>query len=257
MPVPLARAARVAISLTSVAAGTVALTVGSAALLRPVAGAQSGNGNCANTAAATLGWGTPNRADDFTDPASLRQWSVYDGPGHDGNGRRTPSAISAANGTLTITGDSQGNSGGMALLPGQLHGRWEACVKSSPSAPGYHSLLLLWPDAENWPVGGEIDFMEIADPTRQSVEGWLHYGPNDERESGAVQIDATQWHSWAVEWTPQRVAVFVDGVQWWQATDPAHLPPGPMHLCIQLDNFGGDLNSGAAMSVDWVRQYSL
>jgi licheninase len=247
----------VVLSLTSVVAGAFALAVGSAALQRPVAGAQSGNGNCPNTAAAAHGWGAPNRTDDFTDPASLRQWSVYHGPGHDGNGRRTPSAISVDNGTLTITGDSQGNSGGMAWLPGQLHGRWEACVKSSPSAPDYHSLLLLWPDAENWPVGGEIDFMEIADPTRQSVEGWLHYGPNDERDSGAVNIDATQWHSWAVEWTPQRVAVFVDGVQWWEAADPAHLPPGPMHLCIQLDNFGGDLSSGASMGVDWVRQYPV
>lgn len=257
MPVPLSRAVRVVMSLTSVAAVTLALTVGSAALLRPVADAQSGNGNCPNTAAAAQGWGAPNRSDDFTDAASLQQWSVYDGPGHDGNGRRTRSAISAGDGKLTITGDSQGNSGGMAWLPGQMYGRWEACVKSSPAAPGYHSLLLLWPDAENWPVGGEIDFMEIADPARQSVESWLHYGPNDERDSGAVHIDATQWHSWAVEWTPQRVAVFVDGVQWWEAGDPAHLPPGPMHLCIQLDNFGGDLGSGASTAVDWVRQYSV
>ena len=255
MSVPISRALRVVMSLTSVVAGTLVLAVGSAALLRPVADAQSGNGNCPNTAAAAHGWGAPNRTDDFTDSASLRQWSLYDGPGHNGNGRRTPSAISVANGTLTITGDSQGNSGGMAWLPGQLHGRWEACVKSSPSGPDYHSLLLLWPDAENWPVGGEIDFMEIADPTRQSVEGWLHYGPNDERDSGAVHIDATQWHSWAVEWTPQRVAVFVDGAQWWETGDPAHLPPGPMHLCIQLDNFGDDLGSGASMAVDWARQY--
>jgi licheninase len=30
-----------------------------------------------------------------------------------------------------------------------------------------------------------------------------------------------------------------------------------MHLCIQLDNFGGDLGDGADIAVDWVRQYSL
>lgn len=257
MPVAIPRAARVVISMTSVAASVLALTIGSVAVLRPIADAQTGNGNCPNTAAAAHGWGAPNRIDDFTDPGSLNQWSIYDGPGHNGNGRRTRDAVSVADGKLTITGDPQGNSGGMAWFPGQLHGRWEACVRSSPSGPDYHSLLLLWPDAENWPVGGEIDFMEIGDPTRQSVEGWLHYGPNDERESSAVQIDATQWHSWAVEWTPQRVAMFVDGVQWWEATDPAHLPPGPMHLCIQLDNFGANLNDGGSLAVDWARQYSL
>jgi len=257
MSISLSRTVRAATSFVSVVVGVLALIVGSATHQRPTADADPGDGKCPNTAAAAHGWGPPNRIDDFTDPASLDQWTVYDGPGHDGNGRRTPAAVSVADGILTITGDSEGNSGGMAWLPGQLHGRWEACVKSSPSGPGYHSLLLLWPDAENWPVGGEVDFMEIADPTRQTVEGWLHYGPNDERESSTLPIDSTQWHSWAVEWTPQRITMFVDGVQWWQTADPAHLPPGPMHLCIQLDSFGGDLGGGGTMMVDWARQYSL
>lgn len=257
MPVRMPRARRVAISLIGVASVTLGLNAGSAARLHPIADADTGNGRCPHTAAAAHAWGGPSRTDEFTDPAALSQWSIYDGPGHNDNGRRTPAAVSIIDGNLTINADAEGNSGGMAWLPGQLHGRWEACVKSSPSGPGYHALLLLWPDAENWPVGGEVDFMEIADPTRQSVEGWLHYGPNDERESGVVQVDSTQWHSWAVEWTPERISMFVDGVQWWETTDPAHLPPGPMHLCIQLDNFGDDLGDGANMAVDWVRQYSL
>ncbi|TGD86838.1 glycosyl hydrolase family protein [Mycolicibacterium sp. CH28] len=257
MLVPIPHVSRVATSLIGVVSIVFGLTAASAARLQPIADADSGNGNCPNTAAAALGWGEPNRQDNFDNPASLGQWTIYDGPGHDGNGRRTPNAVSVAGGTLTITGDSAGNSAGMAWLPGQFHGRWEACIKSSPSGPGYHSLALLWPDAENWPLGGEVDFMEIAEPSRQTVEGWLHYGPNDERETGSVNIDATQWHSWAVEWTPQRMAMFVDGVQWWESTDPAHFPPGPMHLCIQLDNFGGDLGGGATTAVEWARQYSL
>lgn len=57
---------------------------------------------------------------------------------------------------------------------------------------------------------------------------------------------------------PTRVAMYVDGVQWWEAADPAHLPPpGPMHLCIQLDNFGANLSDGASITVDWARQYPL
>ncbi|HEX7824943.1 MAG TPA: glycoside hydrolase, partial [Mycobacterium sp.] len=66
---------------------------------------------CPNTAAAQHDWGPPNRKDDFNDPF-LTGWHVYDGPGHAGNGRRTPHAISAADGVLTITGDGGGRSGG-------------------------------------------------------------------------------------------------------------------------------------------------
>ncbi|MDT5184662.1 MAG: hypothetical protein QOI29_2820 [Mycobacterium sp.] len=227
----------------------------SACELTGTAPAYSTNGNCPSTAATAFGWGVPNRADDFSDPSSLAGWAVYNGPGHDGNGRRTPSAVSVANGVLTITADADGNSGGMAWSPGQLHGRWEACVKSSPAAEWYHSLLLLWPDAEDWPVGGEVDFMEVVDPTRQFVDFYVHYGPDDNKYKGTMQIDATQWHSYAVEWTPRHIVTYVDGASTWEMTNPVHLPPRRMHLCIQLDYFGGDASRGGSQMVDWVRQY--
>jgi hypothetical protein len=228
------------------------------------------NSNCPTTAAESLGWGAPNRADDFDDSASLSGWKLYEGPGNGGNGRVTPSALSFASGQLTITGDPDGNSEGMAWTPGQLYGRWEACVRSTPASPNYHSLLLLWPDSENSPAkgnvpnDGEIDFMEILDPARQSVTASVNHipagvAPDDPRYAGLsnfhakVVSDATQWHSWAVEWTPRHVAGYVDGQQWFEATD--HIPPNPMHLCIQLDNFGGDLSAGGQEVVDWVRQY--
>ena len=108
--------------------------------------------------------------------------------------------MSITDGELTITADGQGNSGGLAWNPGQLYGRWEGCAKAPPAAEAYNALLLLWPDAEDWPSGGEIDFMEIVDPARQNSEFWLHYGPDDKREFGNLRIDAAQWHSWAVEW---------------------------------------------------------
>jgi hypothetical protein len=215
------------------------------------------NGHCPVTAADVHGWGQPNREDHFAATSSLGTWTIYNGPGHAGNGRRTPDAMSVSDGALTITGDSEGNSGGMAWLPGQLHGRWEACVKSSQAPDAYHSLVLLWPDAEDWPEGGEIDFMEIVDPVRQSVEFWIHHGADGNKENGMIQIDATQWHSYAVEWTPSHIVYFVDGERRWEITDRARIPPRPMHLCIQLDYFGGNAGQGAEQTVDWVRQYNL
>jgi licheninase len=208
--------------------------------------------NCPATAAAAHGWGPPNLSDDFDDPSSLAGWNLYNGPGHDGNGRRTPSAVSVTDGVLTITGDSQGNSEGMSWSPGQTYGRWEVCVKSPPASPNYHSVMLLWP---NRPGGGEVDFMEIPDPTRQRVDAFVHFG--SKQEAGHIWMDATQWHSWAVEWSPQRIATYVDGAQWWEDTNAAHLPSGPMRMCMQLDNFGGDISQGGQQMVDWARQYPL
>lgn len=218
--------------------------------------------NCTATAAETSGWGEPNRSDDFSDPDSLRTWKIYDAEGHAGNGRRTPDAVTVANGRLTITGDDHGNSGGMAWMPGQLYGRWEICMKSRPASPNYHSVALLWPDSENWPTDGEIDFMEILDPTRQVVTASvLHARPGDllakidPNDHRTTTIDASQWHSWAIEWTPDHVNGYLDGTEWFEVN--RHVPTTPMHLCIQLDNFGGDLSQGGQQTVDWVRQYAL
>jgi licheninase len=222
--------------------------------LVPSVGAQPSDSGCAATAAATYGWGTPNRSTDFN---GLGGWGIYDGPGHNGNGRRTPDAVSVSNGVLTIAGDAAGDSGGMAWYPGQKYGRWEVCSMATPAAATYHAVLLLWPDDGDWPESGEIDFMETSDPSRQGVSGFLHYGAQNNQKSGSTRIDATKWHSWAVEWTPDHLAMFVDGRQWWRTTSREALPPGAMHLCMQLDNFGGDTSRGGAMMVDWARQYSL
>ncbi|MBC3189877.1 glycoside hydrolase family 16 protein [Pseudonocardia sp. C8] len=208
------------------------------------------------TAAAKLGWGDPVRTDDFTDGAS--GWNVYDGPGHAGNGRRTPDAVSVADGILTITGDADGNTAGMAWTEGsQQYGRWEGRVKAPASDPSYNALLLLWPTAENFPEGGEIDFMEMMDPSRQKTNIFVHYGADNSQIDGAVDVDATEWHNWAVEWTPERITAYLDGEPWFETTDQAVQPPGPMHLCIQLDWFpkGGSVQE-SVMHVDWVRQYA-
>ena len=217
-------------------------------------------GSTARTAAATYGWGTPNREDDFT--GDLSGWGVYDGPGHAGKGIRSPRAASVANGVLTIEGDAEGTTAGMAWGrgEGQKYGRWEGRVRAPAGDPTYNALLLLWPDAEDFPRGGEIDFMEMTDHTRQSTNVFLHHGEDNAQEHGTVEIDATQWHNWAVEWTPKGVTTYVDGEQWWHTDKADALPPGPMHLCIQLDWFPQKRDGAvkpSQMQVDWVRQYPI
>jgi licheninase len=210
------------------------------------------------SAAAVHGWGEPNRVEEFDGPLG-DEWNIYDGAGHAGKGRRTPSAVSFSDGIMTITGSPEGDTAGMAWTPGQLHGRWEGRVKAPASDESYNALLLLWPDAEDFPVGGEIDFMEMLDHTRQTTNLFLHYGKDNDQVGGKVQIDATQWHNWAVEWAPTHVAAYVDGKEWWRTDDVDILPPRAMHLCVQLDWFPEDGEGEvqeSQMLVDWVKQYS-
>jgi len=191
---------------------------------------------------------------DFTD--NTDGWDLYDGPGHNGAGRRSPSAAVAQNGVLTITGSSNGTTEGMAWGKGQRYGRWEARIKSPEGDGTYHPVMLLWPDAENWPVGGEVDFMEISDASRNNTDFFLHYGRDNNQVHGNVKIDATEWHNWAVEWTPKGITGYVDGKQWFHTDDTSILPPGPMHMTLQLDWFpeGGNVKK-SLMYVDWARQY--
>ena len=158
-------------------------------------------------------------------------------------------------GVLTITGDPSGTTAGMSWGDGRRYGRWEARVRAPAGDPSYNALVLLWPDAENWPEGGEIDFMEIGDPARQEVDVFLHYGEDNEQKHGRVKTDATRWHNWAVEWTPTSITTFLDGRRWYVTTDHAVQPPGPMHLCIQLDWFpsGSGTVQESTMEVGWVR----
>ena len=179
--------------------------------------------NCPTTAAARLGWGAPTRASDF-DAGLPPDWHPY-GPevGHDEKGVRTPQAITVADGAATISATADGTTGAMSWHPGQRYGRWEACVRMDRGPDALHGVLILWPVAEDFPAGGEIDWMEIFRGDRQEATVNIHHGPPDRSFGGAVEHDATQWTAWAVEWTPEHITTYRDGEQWY-----THRPRRPL-----------------------------
>lgn len=211
------------------------------------------------------GWVPLLRAsDDFAGSAvDAGQWSMYNSVGHDGKGLRRPSQFSivATDGALggralRVAGTAVGTTGGMAHKVNQKYGRWAARMRVPGGDAHYHPVLLTWPAAENWPVGGEIDFSEGKCGVNE-VEFFLHYSAANKQTSGSIDVDVTQWHWWEMEFAPDGVRGWCDGKLWFEDKDTSHIPPGPMHLCVQLDWFPGSAKSTGTgeMLVDAYRVY--
>jgi len=235
----------------------------------PASGSGSGNGPAARAgggsapqvagdgvqAALARGWQAIG-GDEFTGSSLGSGWSAYDSVGHDGNGRRTPDAVSVENGNLVIRGDSQGNTGGIAWGTPRQYGKWEVRAQFPAGDRQYHPVILLWPSEIEWPRGGEIDFAETTSAS-DDVSFFLHYGADNSQVDARRTLDITQWNNYAVEWTPNAVIGYINGEEWFRSEDPQTLPPGPMHAAIQLDYFpGGGAPAPSEMRVAWMRMYS-
>jgi beta-glucanase (GH16 family) len=169
---------------------------------------------------------------------------------------RSPSAFSAANSILTITGTSDGTTGGMSRRSQQRYGKWEARVKTA-GCSCYHPVLILWGTPGSWPQAGEVDYLESSQRVRNTM--FVHYGANNSQVSGSIAVDMTQWHTYTVEWTPDYLAGYVDGQRFFYSTDKTVQPPGNVQATIQLDWFPGEVSTdqrtGATMNVDWIKQF--
>lgn len=192
-------------------------------------------------------------------------WSPYAGRTSDDVGQHKPENLSVSDGTLKIT--SHGNeTGGMHWLEGQQYGRWEVRARTQVGT-GYGPVVLLWPVAEDWPEGGEINFMEIPNPERFESHFVLHYGEQNRQDGTTTTGDFTQWHTYATEWTEDHVAGFIDGQEVFRTDDEEKIPPRPMHLALQQDigPFGNDwipardetTPDQVQFEVDWVRIYGV
>jgi hypothetical protein len=215
-------------------------------------------------AAKLHGWGPVVAGDEFAtgtapDPT---KWRLYNGPGHNGKGVRSPAAWSVQNGFARVTGDAAGTTGGMsAAYPGasRRYGRWEVRLRATNVEQKYHFVSILWPDSGNWPCDGEIDYAEKPGNSMTEAGFYNHYGCSNSQTQAKRTVDVTQWHNYAVEWSPSGVVGYLDGVEWFRDANTSHLPPGPMHQTLQLDWFpvSGESTKPSSADFAWVRQYNL
>jgi hypothetical protein len=215
-------------------------------------------------AAKTRGWGPVVAGDEFAtgtapDPT---KWRLYDSPGHNGKGVRSPSAWSVRDGFARVTGDTAGTTGGMSAKyagASRRYGRWEVRLRASNVEQKYHFVSILWPDSGNWPCDGEIDYAEKPGSSMTDVGFYNHFDCTNQQTQVKKAVDVTQWHNYAVEWSPTGVVGYLDGAEWFRDDNTAHLPPGPMHQTLQLDWFPvtGQATKTSTADFAWVRQYDL
>lgn len=186
-------------------------------------------------------WGCPVRGDDFNGTVlsnASTGWNKYDIP--NGNQPRMPQNVRVAGGELQLVGTydrATDYTMGAAIADhyNQMYGRWEVRMRADRGA-GYSAVSLLWPDSENWPTDGELDIFEIPKAERARAMSVAHNGPTNKSLGQWTELDATQWHDYAVEWLPGSVTFFIDGKQVLRTTNPALIPSGsPMHLTLQFD----------------------
>jgi hypothetical protein len=227
----------------------------------PVNTAPSSNGAGAGPAAG----GRLLVADSF-DGNSLNAatWQTY-GPnwaGNGGNGLRDGSAVSVGGGVLTITAKMVGGtlvSGAIASRISTTYGRVEFRVRADPDpSQATSAVVLMWPTSDNWPIDGETDIFETGPAAaRSSFTSFVHYGASNQQVWFPHHVDATQWHTMAMDWTPSRLSFYLDGALDGEVTDAAVISDAAQHLCIQLDATQPTMTGTVRMQVDDVRVYSM
>ena len=224
------------------------------------------------TAADALGWGSPVASEEFASLAGAiaNGWSVFDAVSNQW-GTKEDTQVTASSSILRIDGTGTGLGGGLAWFDDnavRTTGRWEVRMRVPSGDENWKPVLLLWPLAEDWPAGGEVDFAESGAGNAAGTSGVLdvgfnlHYstdGTTDMQVSSHATIDIRQWHHYAVELTSTGLRGYIDGCLWFESATGFTLPPRDMWLGIQTDwllTGSGQTSLPVVMEVDWVRVYA-
>lgn len=158
------------------------------------------------------------------------------------------------------------------------YGRFEFRARV-PSGQGYWPALWLMPEHSGyggWPACGEIDIMENKGSDPSFAQGTIHYAGADGHHLQSTGFyhfpagdGATNFHTYALEWTTNSIQWLVDGnnyetqTNWSTARAPYPAPfDQPFYIIINLavgGQYGGNPDDTTRfpgeMQVDYVRVY--
>ncbi|MGQ1889824.1 family 16 glycosylhydrolase [Thermophagus sp. OGC60D27] len=125
-----------------------------------------------------------------------------------------------------------------------------------------------------WPNSGEIDIMEHVGYDLGMIHGSIHTEAYNHilgtQKTGSIEVEDAhlQFHTYSIQWTPEKITWFVDGVEFFSFSNP-HISykewpfDQPFFLILNIaigGNWGGaqgidpDLTE-AVMEIDYVRVY--
>lgn len=191
------------------------------------------------------------------------KWMSYSGfPNHSKVGRYDQKIISAQNGVLDLHLHAE-NGVPLSAAPvplvngrwgGQTYGRFSVRMKADPIR-GYGASFLLWSDENDW-YDGEIDFPESG--FSDIVKGYNHCLDNPADNCLWFHTDKRYdtWHTYTVNWRPEKLSFLIDGVE--VASTTRHIPSAKMHWVMQVETptpTSARETSGHLL-IDWATIYS-
>jgi len=122
---------------------------------------------------------------------------------------------------------------------------------------GYKTAWLLWPDSENWPDDGEIDFPE--GDLDVGINAYAHWAnPKGGQDAFEPKIPYDSWHVATTEWAPGRITFILDGKVLGVSTK--QVPSKAMHYVLQSESrlikTPPPPNAAGHITVDWFVAYS-
>lgn len=206
-------------------------------------------------------------------------WTSISSPGFvNGSTTSTPDFHLATGSVLINAGSSTGapttDGDGYTRPSGASYdvGAYEfgAAPGTSTGTEVYRPVAILWPDdgINPWPYGAEYDFWELGGPDRTAAQAFMHFpsldGSDSQRQFTKDAINSNDFHNYAIEWSPDSLVGYIDGVEWFRTSGGATAArrniqeaPGPMHLTLQFDPTSATGLQPGKMEVDWIRVYPL
>jgi beta-glucanase (GH16 family) len=205
------------------------------------------------------GW-TQIVRENFNGALNTRRWGAYSGqPGGNANGWWSPKHIEMHGGQAWLHGYRENGrfvTAGMMLnsVP-QTYGKYLVRARFDRGV-GIEHVMLLWPINGGWPP--EIDFSEGVSGSRTMATA--HWGAANLQHHLFASVDMRQWHTYGVEWSPNRLVFTLDGRAFGTMTGSA-VPHVPMSLALQthatqaVGGVSAATPRDVTLAVDWVSVY--
>lgn len=141
---------------------------------------------------------------------------------------------------------------------GQQYGRYAVRFRSD-ALPLYKTAWLLWPDSNNWPHDGEIDFPEgNLDKNICAFMHWMNATSGSSQDGYCTTSTYPSWHTAVIEWSPTNTRFILDGNVVGNST--ANIPSTAMHWVLQTETAlspepAPDNATAGHVQIDWVTGY--